>query len=85
MLVSINEYFLLIVCCVKGKNKVCCIIIYYCELKIKMDKYCVCIKNYKRPIKVEYNRAGKMIHLHGIHCNTLISHLSYSGVYQDEV
>ena len=33
-----NIYFLLTECCIKGKNKVCCIIICYCELKQKIYK-----------------------------------------------
>ena len=50
-----------------------------------MDKYCVCIKNEKRPIKTfEDIRPGKIILLRGINDHILISHPSYSNVYQYE-
>ena len=35
MWVISNYYFLLIMCCVKEQNKLCCIIVSYCELKLK--------------------------------------------------
>ena len=49
-----------------------------------MDIYCVCIKNKKRPIKIEDILSGKMILLHGINYNVLIPHPYYSSVHQDE-
>ena len=35
MWVSSNDYFLLIICCVKEQDKLCCINISYCEIKLK--------------------------------------------------
>ena len=29
---------MLAICCAKGKNKLCCIIICYCEIKLKNEK-----------------------------------------------
>ena len=48
--VSSIYFFLLTICRVKERNELCCIIIYYCELKLKW-KYCFCIKYKKSPIK----------------------------------
>ena len=69
MWVSSNHYFLLIIYFVKDKNKFCCIIISYCELKLKVE---------------DIIRPGKIMHIRGINYNIIISHPSYSSVYQDE-
>ena len=45
-----------------------------------MDKYFICIKNYKILLTVEYICPGKIILLRSINDNILISHPSYSGV-----
>ena len=70
MWVSSNDSFLLIVCCVKEQNKLCCIIISYRELKLKW-------------INID-RRSGKTMLPFGINDIILISHLSYSGYFQDE-
>ena len=49
-----------------------------------MDKYCVCIKNEKNPIKIENIRPVKMLLLCGINDIILIYHPSFSCVYQEK-
>ena len=62
--------------CIKVKNKVCCIIICYCEIKLK--------KWEKVYWKIEDRHPGKMMLIHDINDNILIFRPYYLGVYQDE-
>ena len=72
------EYFLSVKkCCIKVKNKVWCIIICYCG--IKLEKWG---KSYQT---VEDICPGKMMILQDINDNILIYHSSYSGVYQENL
>ena len=84
MWVISNDSLFLIICYVKGKNKLCCIIISYCEFKIKWINIVLELKMIKSDLTVEDRYTGKMIIIHGINDNILISHPSNSCVYQDE-
>ena len=78
-----NDYFLFTICSVKEQNRLCCIIISYCELKLKLINTVFVLKREKSYETVEYINPGKMMLLHGITDNILISHPYYSRVYQD--
>ena len=81
---SSNDYFLLIICCVTTRNKLFCINISYCEVKLKWINIVFVLKTRKHLLKFEDKLPGKIMLLHGINDNMLISHPSYLGVYQDE-
>ena len=85
MLVSPRNYRIIIICCVKEQNKLFCIIICYCEIKLKWPNIVFVLKENKSPIlKVEEKLSGGIIILCYINKNILISHPPSLVVCQDK-
>ena len=61
MWVSSIDYSFLIICCVKVKNNLCCIIIYYSGLKLKWINILFVLKLEKAYLKVEDRCPGGMM------------------------